>query len=590
MIVKMKKLSILISQKHLGSALHQLQKLGLVHIKHIQKPHADLITSLEHKLNVLDRAVSFLGSSANQRKDIPAVVLTSVIKEAVSLDQERIQLTQRLGELEEKMSLAKKLGYASTNDLGKLKVAGLFVKVYKVNKRQLERIPKDKLTQAIFKKGREIYVAFIGKTEADSLDLLELKIPQESQQSLERKIHTTERGLKKVHNQLKELSVYESCLKEQRKELLSRLEFGKVRFGAGFNEGISYLQGFCPKQSVVAVDKVAAEEGWAMVVEEPQDPEEVPTLIRNPKWVEIIKPVFKFMGTVPGYNEFDISFWFLLSFSLFFAMLIGDAGYGMLFLIASLFFRRKFKSLPREPFILAYVLSLATIIWGAVTGTWFGVERIGQLPGFNYFVIERVNSFVGQNQNFMIYLCFLIGAIHLTIAHLKRAFAYINSLKALAQLGWVFIIWGIFFLAGTLVLSNPLPALAIKVLITGLSLVVLFSNPQKNFLKGILISLADLPLNVISSFSDIVSYLRLFAVGYATVVVAASFNSLALSGGVNNPLTALTAALILVFGHCLNILLGFMAVVVHGIRLNMLEFSGHLGMQWSGKEYKPFSE
>jgi V/A-type H+-transporting ATPase subunit I len=124
----------------------------------------------------------------------------------------------------------------------------------------------------------------------------------------------------------------------------------------------------------------------------------------------------------------------------------------------------------------------------------------------------------------------------------------------------------------------------------GIVLVLLFSHPQKKFLKGITVTLADLPLRVINSFSDIISYLRLFAVGYATLAVASSFNHMALRIGFNNILGGFICALILFLGHGLNILLGLMAVIVHGIRLNMLEFSSHLGMQWSGIEYKPFRE
>ncbi len=590
MIVKMNKLNILVSYKDLSQALYRLRKLGLVHIRHIRKPHADLITSLEHRLSNLDQAVDLLDISVDQRKDIPAIVLTSVIKEVIGFNQQREQYLESLRKLEERSKLVKKLGHASIADLDKLKEAGVFVKLYKCSKRQLKHIPEDKIIQVIFKEGKEIYVAFVAESEDDSLDFLEVKIPKESQHSLERRIHNLKRNLQEIEKQLKELSTYKAGLSDYKKELARRLEFGKVRFGAGLEEGIAYLQGFCPKQSVAELDKLAAKNGWAVLAEEPDDLKEVPTLIRNPKWVEIVKPVFKFMGTVPGYNEFDISFWFLLSFSLFFAMLIGDAGYGVLFLTVSWFLRRRFKLLPREPFILAYVLSAATVIWGAVTGTWFGVEKISQLPGFNYLVIDRINSFVGSNHNFMMYLCLFIGVVHLSIAHLKRGFAFINSLRALAQLGWVFVLWVIFFLAGTLILDKPFPSFGLLLLTAGLILVVLFSNPQKNFLKGALISLANLPLTVISSFSDIVSYLRLFAVGYATVVVASSFNSMALSGGINNILAGLGAALILILGHSLNILLGFMAVIVHGVRLNMLEFSGHLGMQWTGKEYRPFKE
>ena len=121
----------------------------------------------------------------------------------------------------------------------------------------------------------------------------------------------------------------------------------------------------------------------------------------------------------------------------------------------------------------------------------------------------------------------------------------------------------------------------------GVALVLLFQNFQRNVVKGVLATLADLPLSLISAFSDIVSYLRLFAVGYASVVVASSFNGMA-GPMLGSPLTGLFGAVILFLGHGLNIILGMMAVIVHGIRLNMLEFSGHLGMQWSGKPYKPF--
>jgi len=113
---------------------------------------------------------------------------------------------------------------------------------------------------------------------------------------------------------------------------------------------------------------------------------------------------------------------------------------------------------------------------------------------------------------------------------------------------------------------------------------------KKTLLKGIGISLANLPLEVISGFSDVVSYLRLFAVGYATVVVASSFNSMATGEGISSIVAGFGAAIILLLGHALNIILAMMSVLVHGVRLNMLEFSGHVGVQWSGKAYEPFKE
>ena len=113
---------------------------------------------------------------------------------------------------------------------------------------------------------------------------------------------------------------------------------------------------------------------------------------------------------------------------------------------------------------------------------------------------------------------------------------------------------------------------------------------QKNIIKGILSSLGDLPLDVIGSFSDIVSYIRLFAVGFASFIVASSFNTMAVGSGIDNVVSGIIAAVIMFLGHTLNIALCGMAVLVHGVRLNMLEFSGHVGVQWTGKPYEPFKE
>jgi len=326
----------------------------------------------------------------------------------------------------------------------------------------------------------------------------------------------------------------------------------------------SYLQGFCPVDKLDDITTLSKSTGFGYLIEEPTDTDDVPTLVRNPKWIRIIQPVFQFMNTVPGYKEFDISPWFLMFFSLFFAMLIGDAGYGCVFAVITFLAQRKFKKIPREPFILLYVLSFATTIWGILTGTWFGTSH---------------TAYINTSTNSMIYFCFIIGAVQLTLAHLITAFKRINSFQSLSDLGWILTIWGLFFIAGKLVAARPFPDFARYILIAGVALIFLFTKDR-----------ANIPLKVIGSFADVVSYIRLFAVGYASLILARTFNTMALELGFNSILTGFIAAFILFTGHALNITLGLMAVIVHGIRLNMLEFSGQMGMEWSGKEYKPFKE
>ena len=148
-------------------------------------------------------------------------------------------------------------------------------------------------------------------------------------------------------------------------------------------------------------------------MEDPGPDDNVPTLIRHPKWVKPIKAVFDVIGILPGYKEVDISAVFLLFFSIFFAMLIGDAGYGLLFLIATLAAKFKLRDAPSYPFTLMGILSGGTIVWGVLTGNYFGVQAGGPLSKLSIDWLNNDNNLMG--------LCFLIGAIHLTIAHVWNA-------------------------------------------------------------------------------------------------------------------------------------------------------------------------
>jgi len=590
MIVKMKKITLLVSSKRISSAVGNLRGLGLMHIKHMMEPVAEDISIYENKLQLLDRAMYLLGDSRINSRDLNHHQISFYVKEVIIVNRKKHELENELKELQDKHIWFQKWGDVSSHSLAELREAGVFVKLYLCNKKELKQLPKDKLIYTLGKSRGVFYLAAFFNNQEESLSLEEIDIPEENLSFLQRKCITAQEELKEINKELDRANTYREQFDEYRNEILKIIEFYKVRSGASYSQEICCIQGFCPAQAVSKISKVAEEEGWATINQEPDDNDQVPTLIRNPKWVEIIKPVFNFMGTIPGYKEYDISFWFLVFFSIFFAMLVGDAGYGLLFLAITFFTQRKFKKAQQGIFWLFYLLSGATVVWGALTGTWFGMEEIARLPFLNSLVIHRINSFVESNQIFMIHLCFFIGAIHLTIAHGIRAFRFINSRLALSQIGWISIVWSVFFVAGKLVLSKEVPTITPTLFIFGVGLVVLFSYPKKNIFKGALLSLADLPLKVINSFSDVVSYLRLFAVGYATVAVAMAFNSMALELGINSIFSGIVAALILILGHILNILLALMAVIVHGVRLNMLEFSSHLDMEWSGIKYEPFRE
>jgi len=186
------------------------------------------------------------------------------------------------------------------------------------------------------------------------------------------------------------------------------------------------------------------------------------------------------------------------------------------------------------------------------------------------------------NMPVMLKFCFTIAVIHLSFAHIWNAVRIINSPRALSQVGWAIVVWGAYFLVRMLLLREAYPTPMIYLACIGLVLIVLFSGFFKN--PELVI---PLPNSLISCFSDIISYMRLFAVSFAALKLAEAFNGMAAGIGMSSILAGFGAALILILGHSLNMGMSLLSVLVHGLRLNMLEFSGHLGMEWSGFKYKP---
>jgi V/A-type H+-transporting ATPase subunit I len=591
MIVKMKKVTLAALTSTISQTIEALRHLGVIHVDPVKQPESKEIDGLKDEIETLEKALNTLvsRSGTGQEKNNQSIRASiEAAKRCLSLLDKKIQFEDRLKTVEQETERLAPLGDFSPNDVAYLKKRGLNVRIYKVSKKQLKKTDIHVAFSVVGREGSSRYILTISRGDVE-LPFEQVSIPVKGLSEFESELDEIKIQLSDLNRRLDLQGVYVDSLKNALAVKRDALEFAEVVAGMGQEGGISYLQGYCPGDDHARLRQEARRWGWGLLVADPSPDSEVPTHIKNPAWIRIIEPAFKVMGTLPGYNEFDISFWFLISLSIFFAMLVGDGGYGILFLMGTLLTRRRFKTAQKEPFFLLYVFSLATVIWGLVTGTWFGVEAFSRLPYLNQLILPNLNSY-SDNQNFMLQLCFTLGAVHLTIAHILSGLRLIKSVRILSELGWIFILWYLYLLANHFVLRKPLPDFSPLLLITGIVLAGLFSNPQRNFFKSSLMGFAELPLKIISSFSDLVSYLRLFAVGYATLVIAVSFNQMAYSLGGNPLLKAIGAAVILLLGHTLNILLAAMAVLVHGVRLNMLEFSSHLGMGWTGRRYRPLKK
>jgi V/A-type H+-transporting ATPase subunit I len=611
MIVKMKKVSIVVFDRFRDQSLRALRKLGLVHIESRPASGDDLTRYSEQKTQ-LERAHLLLPEEEKKKKvrgrkdptfqgNLSAGSVTEEdIDGCLEISEEIVDLTEKIRLTHENIDRLTReqrrlvlWGDYDPQEIGELADKGVFIILYELSTDQFKQLPAETDWVVISQSKSTVRLAVITIGSAAELDFEPEVIAERGRAKLQQLLDATGTELQGLEHRLQHLAGERARIQAVLERIERKIEFEQVRTGMVGEEQLSYLTGYIPAKRADALKRAAAENGWALLIDEPAEYDPVPTLVENPKWIRIIRPMFSLMETTPGYREFDISFLFLLFFSLFFAMLIGDAGYGIVLFVLTLVARLAMPKRPGGVFSLMFVLSGATIVWGTLSGTWFGVEALARHPVLSRIVIPQIASFGVENTKSVMLLCFLIGAVHLSIARLINFIRSLPKLVAFGELGWLSILWGMFFVVRYIVLQETLNPVGIWLVGAGMILIVFFGEQKGKFFKGIFLGLVRLPLSIldsIGSFSDIVSYVRLFAVGLATVAVAANFNAMAAGVGFGSIPSGLISAFILFFGHTLNIVMGAMSVIVHGVRLNMLEFSGQLGMEWSGVPFKPFKE
>lgn len=602
MIVKMKKVSLVTTSRAKQECLTVLRRLGVMHIETTYRENDSVtrLTAEREKISTALRLLSAVKSPENSSSSegVPGEGKgEDAVAEILALRSRMEELKSRITSLIREIQRVTPWGDFNPEDFSAFKARGLVLSLYNLQEEDLPALTQDSdylLLEKAKKRAKIILITRGGEPVPEGA----FPLPEASLQDLSRQLADTEAELAGKENQLAAYLDRLPAIKKSLEKVEKALEFEQVSMHMEEEASLAVLSGYIPADKAAPLKKEAAAQGWGIVLQDPTDEEVVPTLIRNPRWLNIVKPVFDMLGTVPGYREFDISFWFLLFFSLFFAMIIGDAGYGAIMLLLTILARLKARKAPGAVFALLYVMCTCTIVWGAMTGTWFGSQTLARLPLLSRFTLPWIASFPNlelgiDTTDFIMNFCFILGAVHLTIAHLTNFVKKFPHLRAFADIGWLVMLWGLYFLIRNIVLQKEIYFLTGWLIGIGFGLVILFSEQNGNFFKGVGMGIAKsllTALDAIGGFSDIISYVRLYAVGLATVEVAKAWNILAVGIGFNHVLSGLVAGLILFAGHALNIVMGAMSIVVHGVRLNMLEFSGHLGMEWAGIEYKPFKE
>ena len=634
MIVPMKKVSLIIMGDKKSETLIKLRKLGILHIETVEGSGKKL-EELKERVALLESALFSISEKKNKKikqENISYEKAISVSDEIIGLEDEKKLCSAEKISLSAEIDRLSGWGDIDPEKLFSLAEKGIDISLYEMPLKEYENLGEGIKTLSLEKIKSSVKFLLIksgidGEAEIiDSLKTYRIEMPSASTSEIKQKLESADNRIKEID---KKISSFASCadgIKKAIKSCEKEIEFEVYATGMADENlsdvTVSYFTGYVEEENLETLKKSAEENSWGLLVEEPTEEDNVPTKLKNNKFVSLIYPLTDFLGTVPGYFEYDISGWFLGFILIFFGIIFGDGGYGILIsAVTGILIAKTFVSKKKVPpaFLLIGLFGLSTILWGMLTCTWFGLspEQLPEwlknlsIPVISNVYADRIwyppwtNGEYGLTtaQNLQIF-CFSLALVQLTVAHIKVAARNRKSVKILGDIGSIMQLIGIFYVVlsfvvnaqvfsfGLIISGIPVGTVALVLVIAGFVMSVVFSNYEGNIIKSILESLKNIVsvlLGVVNVFSDIVSYIRLWAVGLAGAAISATVNELA-SPLLGNFLFMIIAIVLLVFGHGLNMILNVLSVIVHGIRLNTLEFSSHLDMSWSGHKFRPFEE
>ncbi len=596
MIVPMKIVTILVMRETIAATLSALRDLGVMQVEvaeNVSDDSARLSEQLASAARTWTELRKFAAPGTPEPVGTPTAEVRSIGRSTLEtaarcVDRRTAALTELAG-VEKRLRNLEPWGYFSRPLLDELRNRGVRIVLCDgpaaalETARALEGVAVTEFEQS----GGLARFAVVSDRDFDTCGLPVVELgPEDDPAELRRRVEALREQIKGVETELTRLSGHLDAAKYCIDELENQLEFSRTRDAISAHGAVVSLRGFVPAPEVEKLRESARAEGWGLLILDPGPDDVVPVLIRENRFSRIIKPLFDFLGVVPGYREIDVSAGVLIFFTIFYAIIIGDAGYGVIFLVLSLILGWKLRRKPAAlaPIRLFGLLSVATIIWGALNGSWFGLAAIPgtdrPFPGLPCFTGVSETLRQANIQAF----CFVLAVAQLSLGRIWKAIHDANWRSIGENVGWMLILWGNFFLTiRIIVYPGEFPDYMYWLYGSGLALVVLcgvnWKDPAAVF---------QFPFNIVGSFTDVLSYIRLFAVGMAGGCIATSFNSMAWDVCKSSPWIIPVGILVVLCGHLLNVALGFMSVLVHGVRLNTLEFSNHVGLTWSGELFRPF--
>ena len=611
MISKMNKLSFLIYHKEYEMFLEKLRELGVVHIEKRQGAEMDAnLQAFMQKRTAYQSLLKSMTLAAASFEGTPSAAPSQLTIEQVvnsyETQQEQIQaLNMQLPVLDKEIDAMEVWGEFDWKLVDQLKANGWQMQFYCCPEKSFEETWIDECNATIInRKGGQCYFVTVNQLPVE-LEAEVVRLPKQCLSELVREQEELKSAIKKANDDLDQfcvdnVSVVENALESLESDinLMEVEQLGGERMADG---AIVMMDGWVPVENDAEVRKMLDESGVYYEIRPAEKEDNAPIKLKNGKISRAFEMLTKMYG-MPDYGEFDPTPLLAPFYALFFGMCVGDAGYGLLLVLLGLYLKKKLSKSMAGMMNLLITLGVATTIVGAVFNTFFGVSLTSlDLPHWMDSLIIS-GKWDGTAYDKTMVIALLVGMFHICFALTVKAIGSTvryGFKNALSDWGWWLLVGGSVVVA-TLNYLGVIDMEVSKVAFIGIGGVAaigiyLLNNIRRNVFVNIGAGLWDTYNMATGLMGDLLSYLRLYALGLAGGMLGGVFNTLGmqLRDTMGDFLFGIPGwicfGLIFVAGHGLNIALSCLSGYVHSIRLTFVEYFKNSGYDGKGTAYKPFS-
>jgi len=588
MIVPMKKYTFLVYHAEYGYFLDKLREIGVVDVTEAGKASNAPIQEKYLQAARISDQIRMLKSRKTEPVSgelIPDAEI--VMTEILELRTEHDRLNHYIAGLNKEIHQASPWGAFSPQIIAHIAKAGVQPRFFSCPERKFDpQWGEDFYIAEISRRQSVLYfVLFDDHTKKIDFDAEEHRIPEHPVSYFEKHRADALRKIKEINLRLDTLAA--TCipaLEKLKAKILSDMQYEQVMLNSErvAEESVVILNGFVPETGEAQLVNWLNQESYVYLTEKPVPDDNPPVLLKNNRFARLFEPIGS-LFSLPSYSELDLTPFFAPFFMMFFGFCMGDLGYGLVLVLIGIFMRKRVSAAIKPYLTLAVYLGIATMIFGIITGTLagFDMEKIGAFSGIHKLMLSDQQVF---------YLALVVGMVQILFGLAIQAYAKYRQFGFAYAVSPIGIILGVLAMLDIALLKKGGFVSEIAAYVS-LGMIVFWSDPQLGIIGRLGKGVWDLYGIITGIFGDVLSYIRLFALGASSGILGFVINSISLPLIHSVPvLGPILFILVMVVGHGANMALAGLGSFVHPMRLTFVEFYKNAGFVGGGKKYKPFSK